>query len=66
MRILGVFVEGEDTYSPFWCIHEEVNGEITEYVFANDDTQRPCCIGVNFKIEICTRGCGCFLGWETH
>lgn len=39
VRIIGVFVEGEDTYSPFWCIHEEVDGEVTEYIFTNDDTQ---------------------------
>ena len=39
VRIIGVFVEGEETYSPFWCIHEEVDGDITEYVFSNDDSQ---------------------------
>lgn len=39
IRLIGVFVEGEDTYSPFWCIHEEIDGEVTEYVFTNDDEQ---------------------------
>lgn len=42
IRIVGVFVEGDDegTYAPFWCIHEEVDGEYTfEYVFTNDDEQ---------------------------
>ena len=39
VRIIGVFVEGEDTYSPFWCIHEAVDGEINEYIFTNDDEQ---------------------------
>ncbi len=39
-HLLGVFAEGcEGTYSPFWCIHEEINGEVNEYVFTNDDMQ---------------------------
>lgn len=39
VRIIGVFVEGEDTFSPFWCIREEVGEEISEYIFTNDDEQ---------------------------
>jgi hypothetical protein len=39
VRIIGVFADGDDTYSPFWCIHEDVDGEITEYVFTNDNAQ---------------------------
>lgn len=37
IRLIGVFVEGEDTYSPFWCIHEEMDDDIIEYIFTNDD-----------------------------
>ena len=39
VRIIGVFVEGEDTFSPYWCIHEEIDGEVGEYVFTNDGDQ---------------------------
>ena len=39
VHIIAVFVEGEDTYSPFWCIHEDVDGDISEYVMTNDDDQ---------------------------
>lgn len=41
VHIIGVFVEGSesDTYSPFWCIHEEIDSEVNEYVFTNDAEQ---------------------------
>ena len=40
VHLLGVFAEGnEGTFSPFWCIHEEICGEVSEYIFTNDDTQ---------------------------
>lgn len=41
VHIIGVFVEGEDadTYSPFWCIREEIDDEVNEYVLTNDDDQ---------------------------
>lgn len=39
VHIIGVFVEGEDTYSPFWCIHEEIDENIAEYIMTNDDEQ---------------------------
>jgi hypothetical protein len=42
VRIVGVFVEdaAAGTYAPFWCIHEEVDGEPSfEYVFTNDCEQ---------------------------
>lgn len=39
VRLIAVFVEGEDSFSPFWCIHEEIDGVITEYIFTNDDEQ---------------------------
>ena len=41
VHIIGVFTEGDDegTYSPFWCIREEYDGGVFEYVFTNDDEQ---------------------------
>lgn len=39
VHIIGVFVEGEGTYSPFWCIREEIDEEVNEYIFTNDDMQ---------------------------
>ncbi len=39
VRLIGVFVEGEDTFSPYWCIHEEIDGDVSEYVFTNDGDQ---------------------------
>lgn len=39
VRLIAVFADGEYTYSPFWCIHEEIDGNIEEYVFTNDDEQ---------------------------
>ena len=41
VHLIGVFVEGDDegTYSPFWCIREESNGEYYEYIFSNDAEQ---------------------------
>lgn len=39
VHIIGAFVEGVDTYSPFWCIREEIRSERNEYILTNDGEQ---------------------------
>ena len=40
VHLIGVFADGDGgTYSPFWCIREEIDDEVSEYVFTNDDMQ---------------------------
>lgn len=31
--------KNKNGFSPYWCIHEEIDGDISEYVFTNDGDQ---------------------------